>query len=147
MKTGFKEQGTEEDNILKSEQNKEMQEYEGGCLCNGVKYLARGEPINPHLCSCTMCQKSSGAPTVAWVEFPLKTFQWSGKPGLYQSSEKTKRCFCQKCGCLLGTLDKGYPNVCITIASLKNPDLIVPGKQHSHRESAPSWWDPNILTS
>lgn len=124
-----------------------MQEYEGGCLCNATTFTARGEPSNAHLCSCTMCQKSSGAPTVAWVEFPLDTFQWNGasKPGLYQSSEKTKRIFCQKCGGLLGTLNEGYANICITIASLKNPSLIIPSDKHSYKESAPSWWAPHIV--
>ena len=54
--------------------DEKITEYEGGCLCNETTFTARGEPSNPHLCSCTMCQKSSGAPTVAWVEFPLATF-------------------------------------------------------------------------
>ncbi len=72
-----------------------MLKYDGGCLCGKTTYTAIDEAMNPHLCSCTMCQKSSGAPTVAWLEFPLKTFEWTGEsPGLYQSSEKTKRCFC-----------------------------------------------------
>lgn len=124
----------------------EITEYEGGCLCKETTFIAKGKPINPHLCSCTMCQKSSGALTVAWVEFPLAAFQWTGssKPGLYQSSEKTQRCFCQKCGGLLGTLNEGYSNVCITIASLNNPLLVVPGKQHSYKDSAPSWWEVKI---
>lgn len=129
--------------------NEKMPEYEGGCLCNETTFTARGEPSNPHLCSCTMCQKSSGALTVAWVEFPLSTFQWNGarKPGLFQSSENTQRCFCQSCGGLLGTINKGYSNVCITIASLKNPDQIIPSEKHSYRESAPLWWEPHILKS
>jgi len=132
---------------MRAEKDKKIPEYEGGCLCNETTFTARGEPSNPHLCSCTMCQKSSGAPTVAWVEFPLATFQWNdtSKPSLYQSSENTQRCFCQKCGGLLGAIDKGNPNVCITIASLKNPNLIVPGKQHSYKEEAPSWWGVSIL--
>ena len=126
---------------------KKISEYRGGCLCNETTFTAKGEPINPHLCSCTMCQKSSGAPTVAWVEFPLATFQWTGssKPGLYQSSKKTQRCFCRNCGGLLGTLNEGYPNVCITIASLHNPNFIVPSKQHSYKEAAPCWWQVSIL--
>jgi hypothetical protein len=132
---------------MKSEEYKEIPEYVGGCLCNETTFIAKGEPINPHLCSCSMCQKSSGAPTIAWVEFPLETFRWNGtrNPGLYQSSEKTQRCFCQKCGGLLGALNEGYSNICITIASLNNPSLIMPGEQHSFKESAPLWWDPHIL--
>lgn len=121
----------------------DQKEYKGGCLCSATSYVATGKPSNPHLCSCTMCQKSSGALTVAWVEFSLDNFKWIGKPGLYQSSEKTLRCFCQKCGGLLGAINEGCPNICITIASLNNPELVVPGKQHSYKESAPSWWKIN----
>src|SRR5579862_355858 len=84
-----------EQHDMQHEESKNELEYKGGCLCNETTYTAKGKPSNPHLCSCTMCQKSSGALTVAWVEFPLDTFQWNGrKPGLYQSSEKTQRCFC-----------------------------------------------------
>lgn len=121
--------------------------FEGGCLCGETTYITSGEPYNPHLCSCTMCQKSSGALTVAWVEFPLESFNWNGirKPGLYQSSQKTQRCFCEGCGGLLGTLNEGSSNVCITIASLCNPSLIVPAKQHSFQEEAPVWWDVSVL--
>lgn len=72
-----------------------MLEYNGRCLCGKTSFIAKGEPINPHLCSCTMCQKSSGSPTVAWVEFSLETFQWNynNQLGLYQSSEKLSVAF------------------------------------------------------
>ena len=62
-----------------------MLENDGGCLCGETTFSARGEPTNPHLCSCTICQKSSGALTVAWVEFPQEAFTWVHKDmlGLY----------------------------------------------------------------
>lgn len=122
-------------------------QYSGGCLCGQTTFIARGKPSNPHLCSCTMCQRSSGAPTVAWVDFPLDSFAWNGtrKPGLYQSSQNTQRCFCSNCGGLLGALNTGSSTVCITIASLNNPNLIVPGAQHSYKESAPIWWKVKIV--
>ena len=119
--------------------------YEGGCLCGETTYVAEGEPINPHLCSCTMCQKSSGAPTVAWAAFPINKFKWNGKkePGFYQSSQNVKRYFCKNCGGALATLEGEY--VDITIASLNNPNLIVPNEQqHSYKESKPSWWEVKI---
>jgi len=122
-----------------------MQKYEGGCLCNETAFIVKGEPINPHLCSCTMCQKSSGALTVAWVEFSIKDFEWTNKqPNLYRSSEKTQRCFCKKCGGLLGAIDEGSENISITIASLKNTNLIIPNEKHSYEESKPSWWEIHI---
>ena len=121
--------------------------YEGGCLCGETTYVAESDPINPHLCSCTMCQKSSGAPTVAWVSFTLKGFKWNGKnePGLYQSSEGVQRCFCKNCGGALATLEDGSEDICITIASLNNPNLILPDEQqHSYSDSKPLWWEVRI---
>ena len=126
--------------------SKNFKQYGGGCLCGQTAYIASGQPINPHLCSCTMCQKSSGAPTVAWVSFQLENFQWAkNKPNLYQSSEKIERVSCKKCGGLLATLEEGSSTICITIASLDDPSLIVPltGK-HSYKESAPNWWLPAL---
>jgi hypothetical protein len=122
-------------------------EYSGSCLCKNITFTAKGEPGFPHLCSCHMCQKWSGAPTVAWVEFPLETFKWDGpggKPAFYRSSQNTQRCFCQNCGGTLGALDDGSESIGITIASLHKPDLIIPGKQHSFEESAPPWWKVTI---
>ena len=120
--------------------------YEGTCLCGETTFTAYGKPSNPHLCSCTMCQKSSGALTVAWVEFPLEGFEWTkNKPNLYQSSPKTQRCSCKRCGCLMGAINEGYSNICITIATLKNPSAIVPSEQHSYKDSAPVWWKVEII--
>ena len=124
-----------------------MIKYEGGCLCGSIAFTAKSEPINPHLCSCTTCQRSSGAPTVAWVEFSLEHFEWKDKNelGLYRSSEKTQRFFCKRCGSFMGTINDGYANISIVIVSLKNANSIIPGKQHSYKESGHSWWEVNII--
>src|SRR6185312_7991842 len=101
-----------------------MKEYTGSCLCGNITYKVKGEPIFPHLCSCRMCQKWSGALTVAWTEFSLKTFIWNGpggKPSFYRSSQKTQRYFCPKCGSTLGAIDDGSETIGITIASLRKP--------------------------
>lgn len=106
-----------------------MKAYTGSCLCGYISYAVSGEPSFPHLCSCHMCQKWSGAPTVAWVEFPIKNVQWDGaggEPTFYRSSAKTRRGFCPKCGGTLCALDDGYENVSMTIASLNDPNAIVP---------------------
>src|SRR5579863_6801258 len=117
--------------------------YTGGCLCGHVSYQAEGEPTFPHLCSCQMCQKWSGALTVAWVEFPVKSFAWlgtGGQPAFYRSSEKTLRGFCPQCGSTMCALNDGYDKITLTIATLHEPALVIPGKQHSYQEETPSWW-------
>lgn len=47
----------------------------GGCLCGYITYQTENEhPLFPHLCSCHICQKWSGVPTVAWAEFSISSF-------------------------------------------------------------------------
>ena len=121
--------------------------YTGQCLCGHIAYRAVGDPINPHLCSCKMCQRWSGAPTVAWVDFEKKDFAWTGpggEPAFCESSENTVRGFCPKCGGTLCAIDEGSDTVGITIATLDAPDEIIPGKQHSFEASGPVWWISRI---
>jgi hypothetical protein len=121
--------------------------YTGRCLCGRIAYTAEGKPSFPHLCSCRMCERWSGAPTVAWLEFPLSGFKWTGKggkPSFYRSSEKSRRGFCPRCGSSLCILDDGYDKISVTIESLDDPAAVTPGKQHSYRESAPPWWSVAI---
>jgi hypothetical protein len=124
-----------------------MRQYTGGCLCGNLRYVVEGRPTFPHLCSCRMCQKWSGAPTVAWVEFPLGSIEWigsNGAPNLYRSSEKSQRGFCSRCGGTVCVLDDGYDKISLTIATLDDPSAVVPGTQHSYRESAPTWWKVRV---
>jgi hypothetical protein len=125
-----------------------VKEWVGGCLCEYIAYQAQGEPNFPHLCSCTICRKWSGAITVAWVEFPNQDFSWvgpGGKPNFYRSSEKVERGFCPKCGSALCAIDDGSDQIGITIASLNTPDLIIPTSHHSFKKSAPAWWHVTII--
>ena len=52
--------------------------YEGGCLCGQVRFVAEGPPLQPHTCSCKMCQRHSGALTLHWVEFPADKVKLRG---------------------------------------------------------------------
>ena len=121
--------------------------YAGGCLCGKLRYEAAGVPAFPHLCSCTMCQKWSGAPTVAWVEFPRDGVAWTGavpEPTYYRSSETTRRGFCPTCGGTVSALNDGSDRIYLTIATLDNPSQIAPGATHSYKQSAPRWWSVAI---
>ena len=40
---------------------------EGGCLCGAVRYRISAEPHHAGYCHCRMCQRSAGAPVVAWL--------------------------------------------------------------------------------
>lgn len=121
--------------------------YKGSCLCGEIAYATTGRPTFPHLCSCRMCQRWSGAPTMGWLEFPLSKFDWvgpGGEPKLYRSSKKSQRGFCPTCGSSICIVDDGYDKISIPIVSLDDPSSIVPGKQHSYRDAMPAWWSPRV---
>jgi len=88
-----------------------------------------------------MCQQWSGAPVVAWVDFPRNALSWDGpggEPSVYRSSEMAKRGFCTQCGGTLFALDDGADTICMTTATLDNPDSHIP-ESHSFADAAPAW--------
>lgn len=54
--------------------------YIGGCLCGSIRFTA-SSPNNSHTCSCDICRKHTGAPTVVWIEFDAENVEWTGKAG------------------------------------------------------------------
>lgn len=116
-----------------------MKKYTGRCLCGYIKFTLSGKPSDPHLCYCHMCQSWSGAPVVAWVNFPLASLKYdSGEPTLYRSSKNTQRGFCPKCGSTLFALDEGSKEICMTITVLDDRDKIAPDFE-SFKECSPKW--------
>ncbi len=122
-----------------------MQKYTGGCVCGHIRYTVTGEPLFPHLCTCPMCQRWSGAPALGWVDFKRSAVVFhgpGGEPALYRSPEPTQsgfqRGFCPICGSPVCALDDGAEEIALTIGTLDEPSSIVPESQ-SYPESAPSW--------
>lgn len=115
--------------------------YTGGCLCGCTRYTVGGPPEFPHYCSCPHCQRWSGAPAVAWADFPLASFQWvgpGGEPTWYWTYPDSRRGFCPSCGGSICALDDGVDTICLTLASLDNSRGIVPISQ-SFKRTAPRW--------
>lgn len=117
--------------------------YEGGCLCGYIRFKAVGTPSNPHTCSCKYCQHHSGSLTVAWVEFPKDSVQWTGdggEPSNFRSSDFSSRTFCPKCGSSLGAIDDD-PVVALVLGSFDSPNRheLMP-TSHSYVTRRPSWW-------
>jgi hypothetical protein len=118
-----------------------LKEFSGGCLCGRIRFTVRGMPEQPHLCSCRQCQRWSGAPLVAWVDFPIASLLWNGpegEPAYFQSSSATKRGFCPHCGGTLCALDQGAASICLTSTSFDDPSPFVPLFQ-SFPEQEPTW--------
>src|SRR5262245_57120824 len=109
--------------------------FEGGCLCGAVRYRASAPAAKSGYCHCRMCQRSTGAPVVAWVAVPRESFAYvKGEPAVYRSSEKAQREFCPACGTQLVFRDDGDTGIDIATASLDDP-MLAPPDYHIWRMS------------
>jgi len=123
------------------------QDYLGGCLCGNIRFSAKGPPGFPHTCSCKMCQRHSGALTVAWVEFPADRVTWTGPggaPATWRSSDRSSRAFCPVCGSTIGAIDDA-PVVALVLGCFdaNNRKALSP-QSHSHVSPRPRWWHVQI---
>ena len=121
--------------------------HKGGCLCGAIRFEARAPALNPHTCSCKMCQRHSGALTTVWVEFPRESVSWigpGGDPAIYRSSDSSSRAFCPTCGSTLGAVDD-EPVVALLLGVFDsvNSKQLVP-VSHSYRGGRPRWWHIDI---
>ena len=116
--------------------------FEGGCLCGAVRYRISAEPHHAGYCHCRMCQRSAGAPVVAWLTGPSAAFAWiSGEPAVYRSSPKAERLFCPRCGTQLVFREPADPDrLDVTLASLDDPEAVRPG-HHIWTSSRIGWFD------
>jgi ribosomal protein S18 acetylase RimI-like enzyme len=124
-----------------------MQEtiYTGGCLCGDIRFRADGPALRPHDCSCSFCQKHTGALTASWVEFPKEKVLWEGPggaPATYRSSDYSSRAFCPRCGSSLGAIDD-EPAVALLLGTFDNAKSVAlkPG-YHSFEDGRPDWMLP-----
>lgn len=115
----------------------------GGCLCGDVRFEVEAPVQKPHTCSCRICQRHTGALTLAWVEFAKDDVEWNGPggmPTLWRSSEFSSRAFCPACGSSLGAVDD-EPVVALLVGAFDVPkDKALIPTYHSYRSSAPRWW-------
>jgi hypothetical protein len=101
--------------------------FSGGCLCGNVRYTAR-DPINAGYCHCRLCQRSSGAPVLAWATFPIASFAYAmDEPRSYRSSPRGLREFCGRCGTQIAFRGEATPaEIDLNIATLDDPASIEP---------------------
>lgn len=71
----------------------------GGCRCGAVRFQTAGEALHVTLCHCRDCQRSTGAPMVAWAGFKEEQFAVTqGEAKTVNSSGDAFRSFCGECG-------------------------------------------------
>jgi hypothetical protein len=115
---------------------------EGGCQCGAVRYSLGSTPSDVGYCHCRMCQRSSGAPVMAFGSVPLADFKVErGKPRRRRSSGFGERWFCGDCGSPLAMrVDFQPETIDIAVTSLDDPSRAAPGF-HLWTSSRIPWFD------
>ncbi len=101
----------------------------GGCLCGAVRYTIRSKPFAADYCHCRRCQRVTGAPVSAWMDFKAPQVEWLDNSTLaeYESTSDIRRGFCSKCGSTLTFRSVSHPQyLSLAITSLDNPEKYHP---------------------
>jgi hypothetical protein len=106
--------------------------HTGRCHCGTVQYELSGSPKWVAVCHCRDCQRSAGAPLVAWAIFPeTDLVVRSGVPKTINSSGAAMRSFCPECGTgLFYRNAASLPGlVDVQVSTLDDPDALPPAVQ------------------
>ena len=116
--------------------------YEGGCLCGALRFSATARPIAAGYCHCTLCQRSTGAPVLAWASFPAEAFAYTqGRAARYDSSSWGHREFCNLCGTQIGYRQTdGATTVDVNVGCMDNPSAFPP-EHHLYEKDRISWFN------
>jgi hypothetical protein len=100
----------------------------GGCFCGAVRYQVEGEPVDAGYCHCRTCQRTTGAPAVAWGSWDAARFAWlRGEPRTLPSSSAGQRRFCGACGTHLLFWTTDEPElVDVNLVTLDEPAAVAP---------------------
>ena len=112
----------------------------GGCACGRVRYTATIHDDDAYLCHCRMCQRASGAVSLAFKNVKQAQVAWEQEPDWYDSSPIAVRPYCRECGTSLGfKFKEGSDKMDLTVASFDDPSRFRP-KWHFGAESIQRPW-------
>jgi len=114
----------------------------GGCHCGALRYRVGAKPADSGYCHCSICQRTTGAPTAAWFSVAVKHHAYvRGAPAVYKSSAWGQREFCGRCGCqILFRPQKRARWVTINTPTLDKP-AAVPPLRHIYDDDRLAWFN------
>ncbi len=103
-----------------------MNTYQGGCLCNAVRYKTTAESLNHRVCHCRECQKAIGASFNARILMRIKDVSITGPISTFNSSKTLERGFCSHCGSTVFSRRSTAGVIGLTAGSLDDPSVFKP---------------------
>jgi hypothetical protein len=117
-----------------------VEQFEGGCLCGAVRFIASGAPKGTYWCHCESCRKHTGAPVSVFAAFDCKAYEVTkGNIAKFDSTPgKTRRGFCSKCGSTL-TCESlpGLTETHFHVGAFDDPARLLPTKHYFPEECLP----------
>lgn len=117
--------------------------FEGGCLCEAVRYSSVAEPLTTVHCCCRDCRKIGGTGHATHTVVPDTAFNLTGNVTRYSrtadSGNQIDRYFCPKCGSAIYHTRDGLEGlVVIRTSSMDDPEKAEP-ERVIYTSSAVSW--------
>lgn len=118
----------------------------GGCACGRVHYQVQIDDRDAYLCHCRMCQRASGAVSLALKSVMTEGLEWMGEPDWYKSSPIAERPYCAHCGTSLGFryIDKPQ-EMDLTVGSFDDPFMFHPVGHYCTESMHREWIDTSGL--
>ena len=117
--------------------------YAGSCLCGSIRYEIHRNHLNAIHCYCGMCRKAHGTAFSTHVLATPTQIMWTHGESprkAYESSSKSFREFCPKCGThILVHGQSGDNSLAIPAGTIDgDPELTILG--HMYTEDLVSWY-------
>lgn len=103
-----------------------MNKFQGGCLCNAVRYKISAEPLNQRVCHCRECQKSIGSTFNARILMRIEDVIITGPISIFHSSVTLERGFCPYCGTTIFSRRSSAGVIGLTVGTLDDPSCFKP---------------------
>jgi hypothetical protein len=115
-------------------------QFEGGCICGAVRFVATGQPKWVAWCHCQSCRRHSGAPVSVFAAFERAAYTVTkGEIAKFNSSPGTRRGFCAKCGSTLTYESEHSPTEThFHVGAFDQAEWLAP-TQHDFPEERLSW--------